>query len=385
MRIYQLLTFAVLGSILFFPYQLDTRINYIIFIFGVLLLPLFIKKIPLLFHVFKEDLARKNYTSLFFIGLIISTLISTFFSINLSSSIFSLILIVTYFIVFHTAKFIFPDNKAKNRLIIFFVLINFFLAIISLYYTLINYGDHTSGGVSFMRVYFGHNHLSALLLFSIPLSFYLLTCLKQKIYKLFFWIIFVFLMISLYLTFARVSIISLLTTFLITFFLLFKINKRILILSTLVSSIIIIFMLATSVKRAQELKIRKFNTLSLSVRLGYWQQSFDNFLQHPLIGSGPDTFRIVSKKSPRNIKPYTFFSHNLFIQLLTDMGIIGFIANLGLLISIIISSFKKLQKSTPMIYAIWIGMTALVINGLFDYDWQIASIPFIFWLLAGIL
>jgi O-antigen ligase len=74
---------------------------------------------------------------------------------------------------------------------------------------------------------------------------------------------------------------------------------------------------------------------STSVRLDLMKQAIDDFMEFPLIGLGLMNFTIRSER----------VSHNDYLAILADMGIIGFLLFSGILAMIFISAFQGLKKN----------------------------------------
>src|SRR3989338_8296666 len=201
---YSLLCLLVLTILFFFPVQIDVRINYIVWGVSIFLLPIFIPN-------FKADIKNGSLIALFFLFFLLASLLSTAFSIDVKRSLLMLFTYASYFVIFTSIHSIFPTRKSKKLLVNCYLLIVSILALISLYHTLIlHYVNRAKEGVSFMWIYYAHNHLSALLVFAIPLSLYLLKIYwHRKIINVVLLVNCYLLIITLFLTFSRASLISL--------------------------------------------------------------------------------------------------------------------------------------------------------------------------------
>ncbi len=383
MIFYQLMVFILLGIVVFIPVQIDVRVNYIIWILALILLPVFVKN-------FLSDIKSKNPITIFFLLFLLASALSTIFSIDQKRSLLTFFTYVSYFIIFTSIRTIFPSLKSKYLLTTSYILLTTILSIISLYKTLIgNYVNRETEGVSFMWMYYGHNHLSALLIFAVPISLYFLKVnwdnLKLRILLL---VTCYLLLLSLFFTFGLSSMISLALTFLIVILLFRKsLNVRIPIIAVLITvSLFAIFSLTvfSTIKEAKGIGIRKNSPGSMQARLIYWQNAFDNFVSRPLIGSGLDTFRIINRTSKRKLPLGSYYAHNYFLQMLSDAGILGFASTILFIFSVIWESFKKI-KMRLFYLAIWTGLFASIINTFFDFDWQMPTVFLIFWLFAAIL
>jgi O-antigen ligase len=67
---------------------------------------------------------------------------------------------------------------------------------------------------------------------------------------------------------------------------------------------------------------------SLSDRFDLWRSAWDMFLEHPLLGTGMGTFtlRYPALRAFSETSSTGFFAHNDYLQLLAELGILGFLA-----------------------------------------------------------
>ena len=383
---YQLLTALFLFSLLFFTEQFEnTAMKVLILLFSIILLPVF-------FNAFADDLRRKFLPTILFVAFLAVTTVTTLYSIDYEKSIIQLLLFYSYFIFFVSIRSVFPFLKDKEHFIFYFLVVTSILSLISLYNTFINHyvSRHE---LSFLWIYFGHNHLSALLLFAIPLSLYFL-----KIY----WLRIVpvtglsLLIISLMFTFSIGALIALAISLLTTLILFgriiytsqFPFRK---VFMAVFLMIALLGMLSLSMfsenRRIKTLKLVKNPLAHTQSRLIYWQAAYDNFLSNPLKGSGLDTFHEVLNNSGSAIGKVrdTTNVHNFFLQMLSDSGIFGFIISLALITSVLWMSAKMAFKSGNFLYAtLFSGLLASTLFSMIDLDWHVPLVFPFFWVFAGL-
>ena len=136
-----------------------------------------------------------------------------------------------------------------------------------------------------MYIYFGHNHLSALLIFAIPINLYLLKKYwTRKGVNMVLLVTCYLLLVTLFLTFSRASLLSLLLAGIISAFLfkLFPKGKMLLFAGV---TLFISLAFAFSINNARQLGVSKY-TVSNSARIVYWKTAIVNGLSHQLTGSG---------------------------------------------------------------------------------------------------
>lgn len=81
--------------------------------------------------------------------------------------------------------------------------------------------------------------------------------------------------------------------------------------------------------------------------LSLFTTAFKMFLENPLIGLGPNNFRLACSEPIFNISVYSCSTHphNILLQLLSEIGLVGTILVYLFFISIIFKAFKELSKS----------------------------------------
>lgn len=329
--------------------------------------------------------------SIIFLIFLISISISTLFSQNFSKSIPQLILYADFFIIFQITQLIFQKRQEINQLISVIAIISGFLSIMSLYNTLVLQLNSRIGEfISFYWASFGHNHFSALLIFSTPLSFYFFATAKSKQMKVVTVLIILLMIVSLYFTFARISVFSLLFAFLLAI-IVYRLQQGKSILLTLIFSIVLIAILFNRLSaNSWVFNVKKYEKSNVAARFIYWNQAINNFMLHPLTGSGLGTFIDISKTSEIKSKIWSGYTHNHFLQMLSDAGIFAFLLSVTLIGSALFYGYKKIksltnQKDKFLHIALWIGLTASTINALFDFDWQLPTVFLWFWVIAGVV
>lgn len=104
---------------------------------------------------------------------------------------------------------------------------------------------------------------------------------------------------------------------------------------------------------------------STEMRFVYWQVAWQNFLEHPVAGTGYHTFH------HRQINPYGMDTHNLYLRTLAEGGVLGAFVLLGLLLAVLRTARRELAAaaSGSLRYALALGLVgawmALVCGNLF--------------------
>ncbi|MBE7027717.1 MAG: hypothetical protein E7407_01610 [Ruminococcaceae bacterium] len=108
------------------------------------------------------------------------------------------------------------------------------------------------------------------------------------------------------------------------------------------------------------------------------------------IGPGSDAFSLVYQKYAASGVAFALHSHNLFLQLLVELGIGGFLVFIMLLLRYVKSSVQTLlyeNKKTlhsTVTTACTSGILGLMLQGMTDYVWYNYKILLIFWIVLAI-
>jgi hypothetical protein len=127
-------------------------------------------------------------------------------------------------------------------------------------------------------------------------------------------------------------------------------------------------------------------------RYDLWRAAFAMWLEHPLLGVGPDNFRLL-------YGPYLGYdvwylsnhANNLYIELLATMGVLGFAAFLGFVGVVLYMSwglFYRLRNH-PQTLLLQLGLTgcllAFFLHGFFDYAFPWKPTLSLFWMSVGLI
>lgn len=392
MIILRIIVLSLLSVLFFIPNQEKeyVRMTFLIGLSSLFLLPVFIKNLW-------RDILSKNLITIIFILFLIVSAVSIIFSINQQKSITELLLFVAYFIFFTSIKSIFSTYSSKQFLAFLLITSAIILSLISLFNTLIlHYVNREIEGASFMWIYYGHNHLSAILVFAIPLALYFLWLNWKKVnFRIIILFILGILLLAMFFTLARGSILALFVALFTGSFLLPVHTMKRTLIAYFTGIVFIIFVLPFGMKSIAQNPARqkvRVNIARQADRLLYWNQAVTNFTLYPLWGTGLDSFGEISQNSRFLQKKFlrSNFVHNFFLQMLSDAGIFGFLTSVGLIGLVLWQAGKKISSKfyvklheQMFFLAFYGGIFASALNTLVDYDWQIPTVFLIFWIWSG--
>ncbi|MFC1686717.1 O-antigen ligase family protein [Patescibacteria group bacterium] len=134
---------------------------------------------------------------------------------------------------------------------------------------------------------------------------------------------------------------------------------------------------------------------SMHKRLEIWKGSLAILKDHWLFGVGLGKFQeIYLEYIPKVFTSppldwQVLHSHNLFFYFWLNLGIVGFLAFLGILVYlgfcfVKLAKDKKLFQKIRLEYFIFLGViTAIIVHGLFDTPYWKNDLAVLFWLVVG--
>ena len=313
----------------------------------------------LLFNFIVDKVNPQKHLSptaiIFWLILIILYTVSTYFSLNIGSSFYSLFTFLNIILIVNIFNLYYHDKLEK--LLKFSVYAGLVYSIIFLVnkidllpISIKPFGDN------FILQVWGHSNLANFLIFP---TIYLISTLNNK-KPIFSSVVLLLFLIVFSLANSRASIVSIL----IGIFLIKSSNnyQKIIKKITLVFCALILLLLfiysSNPLNKTKEL---------LGSRPGYWSQAIKGFLQSPLIGNGPETFSIVNQKFSNLYETGTKTSHNSFFDYLSNNGIL-----FTVIFYFFIIQALRYQKKQKNIYFV-LGLVGLICS-LLDASWNLYGI-----------
>lgn len=127
---------------------------------------------------------------------------------------------------------------------------------------------------------------------------------------------------------------------------------------------------------------------STDVRLVLWQGTWNLLKAHPWLGAGLSGFPALYDKY-RLIKhtELLLYPHNIFLNFWAEIGLVGLLAFIGILISFFRAGVRAIQmeKSRVCAYALMSAMISLVIYGLVEAPYFKNDLSAQFWILCALM
>jgi O-antigen ligase len=129
---------------------------------------------------------------------------------------------------------------------------------------------------------------------------------------------------------------------------------------------------------------------STEMRFEFWQIAWDNFTEHPVFGSGYQTFH------HHEFNPHDMDTHNFFMRELTEKGAVGLFITMGMLLSIFRACWRTMSEArtgdtagASLAYALGLGMVgawlALMVANCFGDRFTYYPMIGYFWVFVGLM
>lgn len=339
--------------------------------------------------VLNKKIYEDSFLSLFkfryffsFIGLIILSSLSYFYSINGTESLVQTVYYLNYFFSL-TNVFILSNRNFEYNLknLPYFILAILIIENIWIYKILIEkFNINTSSRQIGLRGFTGNINITAFaMLFKLPFLFYLLNFSKKGGIKILCSILTISTLFVIFNFGSRGANYAsiLLIFFIIGYFLKSKKYKFIALSLALYFSAIGINKAIYSGNESYDFFERssKLNNSSTSARLGYYSDAIKSIFENPILGIGSGNWKIKSIEYDRfSIVDYTipYHVHNDFLEVTAELGILGFLFLYGIVIFLLakflINFFKnRFNNSDNISYFISISIIIFFIDSFFNF------------------
>ncbi|MDD2927480.1 MAG: O-antigen ligase family protein [Candidatus Omnitrophica bacterium] len=178
---------------------------------------------------------------------------------------------------------------------------------------------------------------------------------------------------ALLLTKSIGALLSLSLALILYFYLWNRFKKRdILIFFGLLITVILVFVI-----RAQVQKQHLQPLFSTTMRLNYWQDTLAIINTQPLSGVGLGNFNLALSR----------YSHNSYLQIWAETGILGITAFIWLVVLILRFSLKTLEESPDRrkTAALICSVCVFLIHNLMDFSFFLPEVSLIWWAILGLL
>lgn len=124
---------------------------------------------------------------------------------------------------------------------------------------------------------------------------------------------------------------------------------------------------------------------SVTERFRMWHSAYNMGMDYPIFGVGKGNYAELYQTkyiSPKATEPTQRHAHNTFIQTFAEMGMIGELAYLSMIVFLVMLGIKNYKNNFGMAF---LGATlGLLLYSLTDYTLAVYSAMRLYWLLSGI-
>lgn len=327
---------------------------------------------------------------------------------NLRASLDSLVLFLSYFIVFFLAVNLVKNEARLKASLVVLVISGTLLSLQGIYQYLIGFKElqeylgaqPVDAGLlnRVFAIFTSPNVLASLLAMIIPLAFVLLLMTAYPVLRILAALAVVLMAEACLLTASRGGLLALFLAMLILALGFWKRKEPGLFFLNLAYFSVIVglahFMLLRLAKwleagivSHQPLEVSGA-VASLGGRLDLWRGTLELFKSFPLLGSGIGTFAGVYPRFQWGAI-YSKFTHNTYLQLFAETGVLGGLVFIVLIFCLWRKPLGRFFSSPGMSKQLFLlgissGLTAFVFHNLIDFSLLIPAAGMAFWFLAGL-
>jgi O-Antigen ligase len=142
---------------------------------------------------------------------------------------------------------------------------------------------------------------------------------------------------------------------------------------------------------AQEDQTQRLTSLSAATRITLWQIAWENFREHPLTGTGGDTYQVIfDQNRPDNYPQSVLHPHSVWLSLLSDTGIFSFLAFAAFSAGCLCLAFynalstTRITRSRALLAGSAAAVTVYLASSTIDWNWYIPASTLPFFALAAV-
>ncbi|MGH3263953.1 MAG: O-antigen ligase family protein, partial [Trebonia sp.] len=128
----------------------------------------------------------------------------------------------------------------------------------------------------------------------------------------------------------------------------------------------------------------RFTSGSSNFRTVWWQQAWDGWEHHKLVGTGAGSFQLTNLLYRDSYLDVTTEPHDLPIQFLSEAGLVGLALFLAMCTSLLRPGLRRVRTSGHEL-ALALILPAFLVHSLVDVDWDFVAVSAPAFLVAGAL
>ena len=266
-------------------------------------------------------------------------------------------------------SFSFLDLEWKKKVLFIPTFIALWLSMILFTRFVTNIQNFFYGDNFYENIALNINVIAGFLTLVYPLLFIFIK--EQKNTKVFISIT-IFILFAIFLTKCRIAIAL---SFVSTIIALLEYNKKKYVKYIIIVSFILLILAISYIS------VLKFDFNSINDRLIWWKTAYLIFKENVFFGCGFGNYMVLFKAFRPELVVNTLFAHNIFLQLLSDIGLVGTISFFSLLSCFYFNFIERLIKEKDVYFYkyITLSVTSFIIINLVDYSFFVpANMPVFF-------
>lgn len=119
-------------------------------------------------------------------------------------------------------------------------------------------------------------------------------------------------------------------------------------------------------------------------RIPQWRVAIDAFDEAPLLGMGAGTYALQWDQN-RPLQYTVVNAHSLYVEVMAELGIVGLLALLGGLLTLLIGTVRRLSQPDGQAYGAFLVLAVIwMLHAGVDWDWQMPAVTIWVFALAGL-
>ncbi|GAA0747856.1 O-antigen ligase family protein [Clostridium oceanicum] len=328
-----------------------------------------------------------NYLSIFMIIFMIIMCISIFYSVDKKIAVSEAIRFSSYFVIFFIIKYELNSRKITNNIIAVYLFVTSIIALIGLLEYILGIGFVQFGRDRIFSTLENSNNLGMYMVIAIfPITMIMLNE-KNKKKKIMFIGLFIIVLSNIIFSYSRNAWLGLVIGCIV--------------LSLIYSRKIMIYLMGAGCigffipqihSRILEI-LDKSQNLS---RIKLWDIALFMIKDHPIKGVGMGNYRVLydkyKLKMTKKIEYYPsdkFHPHNILLKIQSEIGIIGSIAFIGIIVSVILRLRKYISSTTNNFYKVFYkgffaSLISFIFMNLIDNFFSAPKVIAFFWILIAV-
>ena len=118
---------------------------------------------------------------------------------------------------------------------------------------------------------------------------------------------------------------------------------------------------------------------SIEQRKSYWKETLSTIKTHPIKGTGMGKFYLPTSN--------TLYTHNSYLQMWAETGILSILNFLGLILVFIKKSLLIINVKKENYYLLGISISGMsfLLHNIIDFSLFIPQVSFLWWIILGII